>query len=290
MFLINFTAALYCIEMKKFFFLPLFWLAYASCCYAYSANDFLHEMDEPGLCALTFDDGPSRFTGHLLDMMAAEDVKATFFVLGENVLHFSAMVIRQRNEGHEVASHGWSHPNLGRASKERVRSEIMQTNAVLEQLGIKPKFFRPPYGSFTPYVETVTNEHGMEIALWTHDSRDWKRLPKSYAAIAPCQRAEHRHGVFLFHDIHERTVNDFPRIVRELRASGCRRFVTLSEYMEHMKKPKEIPAPQLYVCHMREYCLPAHAAHVNALTSQRHIAHEQNAMMHATLDATSVHN
>ena len=250
--------------MKKFLSGILCLFMFATYSYAYAPNDFLAEMDEPGLCALTFDDGPSRFTGHLLDMMAAENVKATFFVLGENVLSFPDIIKRQRKEGHEVANHSWSHPNLGRASAAAIRSQLAMTNAALAQLGVTPKFFRPPYGSYTPYVVEAANAQGMEIAIWTHDSRDWKRLPRSYAALVPCQTAEKRHGVFLFHDIHERTVNDFPRIVRELRASGCRRFVTLSEYMKHMKKPEAIPTPQLYVCHKRALLHAAHSANTIA--------------------------
>ena len=231
----------------------------ATSCMAYSGNDFLRAMDEPGLCALTFDDGPSRYTSHLLDMMAAENVKATFFVLGENAQRMPGIIHRQLAEGHEVASHSWSHPNLGRSSGERIKREIAATDAVLRSLGAQPVFFRPPYGSYTPYVAQVAREYGMEIAIWSHDSRDWKRLPRSYAQLPPFQLVENRHGVFLFHDIHERTVNDFPRIVSQLRASGCRRFVTLSEYMEHVKPQQILVAlPVLGVCHSRAWCRPAH--------------------------------
>lgn len=227
---------------------------------AYSGNDFLQEMDEPGLCALTFDDGPSRFTEKLLDMMAAEQVQATFFVLGSNAVRMPHIIHRQLAEGHEVASHSWSHPNLNRISTAKIRNELLMTSAALQRFGVTPKFFRPPYGNFTPYVVTLARELGMEIAIWSHDSRDWKRLPQSYAALLPCQAAEHRHGVFLFHDIHERTVNDFPRIVRELRASGCRRFVTLSEYVTHLLPPGEklLQRPPFFASHRRTWC---HAAH-----------------------------
>ncbi|MBO4300416.1 MAG: polysaccharide deacetylase family protein [Desulfovibrio sp.] len=254
----------------------------ATGCLAFSANDFLREMDEPGICALTFDDGPSRFTPQLLDMMAHEDVKATFFVLGENAARFPDVIRRQVAEGHEVESHSWSHPNLGRASARKIRSEIALTEAVLKSLGVKPTFFRPPYGSYTPYVEEVAKAHGMEIALWSHDTRDWKRLPQNYANIAPCQLAEHRHGVFLFHDIHERTVNDFPRIVTQLRASGCRRFVTLSEYMEHVKMPESLPVvcrvmtpPALCASHSLSWCKPSHGTTAAPHVMREHPAHGQ---------------
>ncbi|MBO6170962.1 MAG: polysaccharide deacetylase family protein [Desulfovibrio sp.] len=248
--------------MKVLVSLLLLVFASALRCSAYTVDDFLREMDEPGLCALTFDDGPSVYTGRLLDMMAAEHVKATFFVLGENAARLPDMIRRELAEGHEVANHSWSHPNLRRVSTERIRREMETTVAVLAPLGASPRFFRPPYGSYSACVEETANSLGMEIALWSHDSRDWKRLPKSYAALVPCQSVEDRHGVFLFHDIHERTVNDFPRIVSELRNSGCRRFVTLSEYMAHVG-PRAKPAPkmpELRASHRRAYCRPSHGS------------------------------
>ena len=239
-------------EKAMFIFISLFIILFESSPFAYSGNDFLAEMDEQGLCALTFDDGPSQYTGHLLDMMAEENVKATFFVLGENAMSFPDIIKRELKEGHEVASHGWAHANLNLAKEIRIRSEVELTNALLKSLGAKPNFFRPPYGNFTPYVEEVVNKHGMAIAIWSHDSLDWKRLPKSYAALRPGQSVENRHGVFLFHDIHKKTVDDFPRIVRELRASGCQRFVTLSEYMEHVKEHEDSPALLFNICLMRD--------------------------------------
>src|ERR1051325_2875800 len=68
--------------------------------------------------ALTFDDGPSAaLTPKLLDLLAAKHIKATFFVLGEMVAEHPEIVARAAREGHEIASHSWSHPNLGKMSQ-----------------------------------------------------------------------------------------------------------------------------------------------------------------------------
>ena len=62
---------------------------------------------------MTFDDGPSAtLTPKLLDLLAAHHIKATFFVIGENVAEHPEIVARAAREGHEIASHSWSHPNL----------------------------------------------------------------------------------------------------------------------------------------------------------------------------------
>src|SRR5919106_6528747 len=69
--------------------------------------------------AMTFDDGPSAvLTPKLLDLLAAHHIKATFFVIGENVAEHPDIVARAAREGHEIANHSWSHPNLAKMSDE----------------------------------------------------------------------------------------------------------------------------------------------------------------------------
>src|SRR5438093_6715856 len=78
--------------------------------------------------AMTFDDGPSAtLTPKLLDLLAAHHIKATFFVIGENVAEHPEIVARAAREGHEIANHSWSHPNLGKMSDEGLRHQLQQT-------------------------------------------------------------------------------------------------------------------------------------------------------------------
>ena len=197
------------------------------------------EMDE-NYCALTFDDGPSpHTTPRLLDMLASYGIPATFFMVGRNAEHHPELVRRIEAEGHEVANHSYSHPNLRKLSLERKRAEIASTDAILRSIGVTPRFMRPPYGAYDEATENIARDLGLSIVLWSVDSKDWKRLPANYMTLPTTQgfvypQGEMR-GVFLFHDIHERTVNDLPRIVSQLASAGCRRFVTMSEYMDKME-------------------------------------------------------
>src|SRR5213596_3164690 len=78
--------------------------------------------------AMTFDDGPSpTLTPKLLDLLAAHHIKATFFVIGQNVAEHPEVVARAVREGHEIGNHSWSHPNFGRMSDEGVRRELKRT-------------------------------------------------------------------------------------------------------------------------------------------------------------------
>src|SRR6266508_5165554 len=90
--------------------------------------------------AMTFDDGPSaRLTPKLLDLLAAHHIKATFFVIGENVGEHPEIVARAALEGHEIANHSWSHPNLAKMSEEAVRSQLRRTDdAIKSATGVRP--------------------------------------------------------------------------------------------------------------------------------------------------------
>ena len=172
-------------------------------------------------------------------MLASYGIPATFFMVGRNAEHFPELVRRIEAEGHEVANHSYSHPNLRKISLERKRAEIASTDAILRNIGVTPRFLRPPYGAFDEATENIAQSLGLSIVLWSVDSKDWKRLPASYGSLPTTQgfvypEGEMR-GVFLFHDIHERTVNDLPRIVSQLVGAGCKRFVTMSEYMDKME-------------------------------------------------------
>src|SRR6266446_1341008 len=82
--------------------------------------DWVH-VDGPYV-AMTFDDGPSaKLTPKLLDLLAAHHIKATFFLIGQNVAQKPDIVAREVREGHEIANHSWSHPNLAKMSDDGVR-------------------------------------------------------------------------------------------------------------------------------------------------------------------------
>src|SRR5881398_493977 len=100
--------------------------------------DWVH-VDGPYI-AMTFDDGPSaKLTPKLLDLLAAHHIKATFFLIGENAAEYPEIVAREAREGHEVANHSWSHPNLGKMSDDGVRGLLRRTDdAIKNAIGQSP--------------------------------------------------------------------------------------------------------------------------------------------------------
>jgi peptidoglycan/xylan/chitin deacetylase (PgdA/CDA1 family) len=128
--------------------------------------------------AMTFDDGPSAtLTPKLLDILAAHRIKATFFVIGENVAEHPEIVARAAREGHEIGNHSWSHPNFGKMSDDGVRSQLQRTDdAIKSAIGSRPTLLRPPYGSITAREKRwIHDQFGYEIILWDVDPYDWKR-------------------------------------------------------------------------------------------------------------------
>ncbi|MGB6193014.1 MAG: polysaccharide deacetylase family protein [Terracidiphilus sp.] len=130
----------------------------------------------PGELALTFDDGPNpAWTPRLLDILAASDVRATFFMVGRFAEAEKQLARRVLESGHLVGNHSWSHPNLARTPAAQVRDELRRTSDALAQiLGQPVCYFRPPYGARRPVVLRTARALGMVPVLWNAMTTDWK--------------------------------------------------------------------------------------------------------------------
>jgi peptidoglycan/xylan/chitin deacetylase (PgdA/CDA1 family) len=125
--------------------------------------------------SLTFDDGPSPYTDELLDTLKEKNVRATFFVLGGQVAKYPDVVRRMYREGHEIASHTWSHPHLMSLTDEQIIAEIKQTEDLIASLtdGHRPRYIRPPYGEADDRVKAIIHAHGLQAVLWNMDTLDY---------------------------------------------------------------------------------------------------------------------
>lgn len=205
-------------------------------------NRIMDQRMSENLCALTFDDGPSRYTEHLLDMLRDYGIPATFFLLGSQVERNPATARRILAEGHEIGNHSWSHANLRALPPQLQEREIRDTDTTLRSIGANPAYLRPPYGNFDARIIETARELGLDVILWSMDSKDWKQLPQDYAKLRNTRGTQYDNadlrGIFLFHDTHKSTVDDFPRIIANLLAGGCSRFVTVSDYLASALDPE----------------------------------------------------
>jgi peptidoglycan/xylan/chitin deacetylase (PgdA/CDA1 family) len=190
--------------------------------------------------AMTFDDGPSaENTPRLLDILKQRNIKATFFLIGENVVQNPEIVKRILAEGHEIGNHSWDHPQLSKLPDDRVTSELTRTSdAIREACGYAPKIMRPPYGAITKRQrEWIGDKFGLSTVLWSVDPLDWKR-PGPAVVSKRILAGAGPGAIILSHDIHKQTVDAMPATFDALLAKGFK-FVTVSELIA-MNKPAPV--------------------------------------------------
>jgi len=128
--------------------------------------------------ALSFDDGPlNESTPMILSILKEKDVKATFFVAGERVKQFPALVRQEIAEGHEVGNHTYSHPQLTKLSKKKIEAEISMTEKAILEVAPQPTLFRPPGGFYNDTILQLARDSGYLIILWSIDTNDWRYPP-----------------------------------------------------------------------------------------------------------------
>ena len=178
---------------------------------------------------LTFDDGPlPPHSTQVLDILASQCVKATFFIIGRMARDYPEGVRKVRDAGHSIGTHSQNHPlSMNRMPIERARQEIddgiAATTAALDDAGGLAPFFRIPGLLRAEGVEDYLASKG--IQTWSADfpADDWRHVSSSRVYDLAMSRLEAKgKGILLLHDIQARTVAALPRILRELKARGYR--------------------------------------------------------------------
>lgn len=184
------------------------------------------------MIALTFDDGPGIYTPELLDILAENGVKATFFLVGNRIKNLRDTATRIVEEGHEIGTHTWSHQDLETLSQSGIESQISQSlSAIATATDTPVKLLRPPYGSYNGDVRQVCRKLGLSIALWNIDTEDWRtnNADETYRVIMD---QVHEGCIILCHDIKESTPAAMARVIPDLIAQGYR-LVTVSELLSY---------------------------------------------------------
>jgi peptidoglycan/xylan/chitin deacetylase (PgdA/CDA1 family) len=183
--------------------------------------------------ALTFDDGPHPVvTEKILTILRRENVKATFFLLGENADEEEELVQAILDDHHDIGTHSFSHPRFDRTNCEGTTEEIIDALEVVEQYHVNARWFRPPYGIITKHVKKIMKERSLDLVLWNIDGQDWKKKGPDFIVNQVC--SHHKNGgIILLHDIHEDTAKALPSIIQTLKKKGYR-FVTLNQWIEYI--------------------------------------------------------
>lgn len=185
---------------------------------------------EQSKVAITFDCawGASDIPA-ILDILKKENVKASFFMVGQWAEKFPDAVKLIANDGHDVANHGYSHLRMSTIGKEKCKSEIELCNQKLEEIsGSKVLLFRPPYGDYNNMVIDTCNDLGSYPIQWNVDSLDWKKEMSKQAILDRILKSTKPGAIILFHNDTQYTVELLPQIISELKAKGLE-FASVSE-------------------------------------------------------------
>jgi len=197
----------------------------------FSGNPHLPEI------ALTFDDGPNPFyTPQILAILQKYRVKATFFDVGYLVADYPNLVRQEFNAGNTVGNHSWSHPELTLLSAADILSQLTRTSdAIQATLGVRPTFFRPPYGAMNRTVLAEAHSLAVTTVLWNDSAGDWA-LPGA-SAIASKILLQARNGtIILLHDgggNRSQTVAALPIIITTLEKRGFK-LVTIQQMVDDL--------------------------------------------------------
>lgn len=180
------------------------------------------------MVALTFDDGPSKFTPRILDSLEKHGAKATFFVIGRSARANPAIVKRAYDLGMEIGNHTMNHPDLKKLSASGIKNELSKAeNAVVSATGAAPTLIRPPYGNYNKTVSSVANA---PLILWSIDTLDWKTRDADKTVDTVLKEVKDG-SIILMHDLYESSADAAARLIPELISRGYR-LVTVSEMAE----------------------------------------------------------
>lgn len=182
--------------------------------------------------ALTFDDGPSKQnTKEILSILEEYDIRATFFVIGENAAKDPERIRWIHEAGHEIGNHTYTHSYLTNLNPDQIRTEVKKTEAVLEEItGVRPTVFRPPGGYYNDAACALLEEMGYRNVLWSVDTRDWS-MPGSDRVAIKVEENASAGDIILFHDLEDKrlpTPKALRRIIPYLIENGYE-FVCVSD-------------------------------------------------------------
>ena len=177
--------------------------------------------------ALTFDDGPDPdWTPRVLDTLAARDVPATFFLVGDRALRAVGTAREIVARGHEVGSHGWSHRSFWLCGPRRTAHEIDRAQETLADLtGTTPRFFRPPWGMVNAAMFPILRTRGLQPVFWSIQPEGMRPTPADAQVTYVVGRA-HPGAIVDLHDAEgtagapSRLLTALPAMIDGLRAAG----------------------------------------------------------------------
>lgn len=182
--------------------------------------------------AITFDDGPGPYTAELLDFLKENDIRVTFFLVGNRLKTYKSVVKRQVAEGHEIGYHSWKHAIQTKLPNSTIISDYEKSVKILNNIaGTEFTLWRTPGGGRS---DRVLSQIDLPHIMWSVDTLDWKyrdsnrthKVIKNYSKDG---------SIVLLHDIHKSTVKGAMKALKEMQ-DGDYEFLTVTELLSRNGK------------------------------------------------------
>lgn len=204
--------------------------------------------NKPGMLAMTFDDGPYKYSWDLAKLLNKQDIKATFFINGKNWVDVESEKV-QTSDGektylevikhfktmnHEIASHTYEHRELAGLSAKDIEYQMnTQSNIIKKAIGLRPAIMRPPAGNVDANTLKVLRKLGYHVVNWDIDTNDWRNhnLDEEEAAYKTIDKDTSKTlgHIALQHEVYDQTVNELtPWAIKYIKSKKYK-FVTVSE-------------------------------------------------------------
>ncbi|TWH80420.1 polysaccharide deacetylase family protein [Sedimentibacter saalensis] len=180
------------------------------------------------MIALTYDDGPSKYTKEILDLLKENNSAATFFVLGSQASKYEDTVKQMIENGNQIGNHSYDHKRLTLLNDEELYDQINKTDNLIYEIAMyRPFVMRPPYGSTT---EALKEKIQKPIINWSIDTRDWESRNAETITKIICENVKDG-DIILMHDLYESSLEASKKVIPELINRGYQ-LVTISELSE----------------------------------------------------------
>lgn len=191
-------------------------------------------------CSISFDAAwGNEQTDTLLDILDENNVKTTFFLVGDWVKKYPDSVKKIAEKGHDVGNHSSTHAYMTQLPRSKKIGELNDCNREIKKLtGKCPTLFRPPYGDYDNDVVDAVNSLGMYCVQWSIDSLDWKD-PSVDQIVQNCVRNLDNGSIILLHNGAKNTPEALPRVIEAIRAKGFK-LVPISKLLPKGKYTTDI--------------------------------------------------
>lgn len=167
-------------------------------------------------CAWGADDIP-----RILKVLSENNIKTTFFVVGQWAEKYPEAIKQMASEGHDIAMHGYTHTKMGQLNSEQIISEVLNTKQIINKLtGKDTDLLRVPYGDYSNKVMTETEKLGCYVIQWDVDSLDWKSNMTKQDIIERVLSKTKNGSILLFHNDTKHTASIIGEIIERLKQNG----------------------------------------------------------------------